>query len=310
MIYLKHVQAFAHIQDLGRFGYRGMGVGHAGAMDSLALQAGNLLLGNEPGCPAIEITLGGLSLSFDCDTPFCLTGALYEAELDGQPVFPYWRYTAKARQTLTLKRPVVGNYGYLCVAGGFLVPAVLGSKSTDIKAGFGGLKGRLLKAGDVLPTALRDVNLSRLGIAPIGFSSKIRLLASSEYEAFSPASQALLEEQPWTLGNNSNRMGYRLQGLQKLSLNQPLEMLSHAVSFGTIQVPPDGQPIVLMADTQTTGGYPKIGCVITADLGHLAQTPFGGEVGFEKVSLEEARAALKKNEDYLNQIRSVVDEAR
>ncbi len=111
MIYIKQVQGFAHIQDLGRYGFRSLGIGHSGAMDSLALQAGNLLLKNANNAPAIEITLGGMSLTFDCDTPFCFTGALVEAELDGVPVFSYFRYTAKVRQTLTLKRTIKGIFG-------------------------------------------------------------------------------------------------------------------------------------------------------------------------------------------------------
>lgn len=109
MIYIEKVQGFAHIQDLGRYGYRHLGVSYGGAMDTLALQAGNLLLKNANNAPALEITAGGLTLTFDCNTPFCFTGALVEAELDGIPVFSYFRYTAKARQTLTLKRIATGN---------------------------------------------------------------------------------------------------------------------------------------------------------------------------------------------------------
>lgn len=310
MIYITQLQGFAHIQDLGRFGFRHLGIGHAGAMDALALQAGNILLHNDPNTPAIEITLGGMSLTFDCDTPFCLTGALFEAELDGQPLYSYWRYTAKARQTLTLKRIIMGNYGYLCIAGGFIVPRVLNSYSTDLKAGFGGYKGRLLKAGDNLATRLRDTTLSTLGIEPIAFTSHIYLTASSEFDAFSEQSQQLLIQQQWQLNANSNRMGYRFSGEQNLSLKQPLEMLSYAAPMGTIQIPPDGQPIILMADTQTTGGYPKIACVIQADLGRLAQNPFGNKIRFELISRQQAVKMAQKNTHYLENIRRVINEAR
>lgn len=309
MIYIETINAFAHIQDLGRYGLRHLGISHAGAMDTLALQAGNLLLKNVNNAPAIEITMGGMSLTFDCDTPFCLTGALVEAELDGKAIFSYYRYTAKARQTLTLKRIVTGNYAYLCVAGGFLVPQVLNSCSTDLKAAFGGYQGRLLKAGDCLATGLRDTQMPMLGIAPINFTNRIYATASSEYEAFTTDSQARFWQQGWKLQTNSNRMGYRFAE-KALELTASLEMLSYAAPAGTVQVPPDGQPIVLMADAQTTGGYPKIACIIQADLGRLAQTPFGSEVYFEQVSREQAVEIYQKDQHYLESIRRKVNETR
>lgn len=310
MIYIVNTTAFAHIQDLGRFGLRRFGIGHAGAMDTLALQAGNLLLGNDENAPATELTLGSLTLTFDCDTPFCLTGALYEAELDGNPIYSYWRYTAKARQTLTLKRALKGNYAYLCVAGGFAVSKILNACSTDLKTGFGGFEGRLLKSGDHLPTQKRDCQLRSLGIEPIAFTSHIYATASSEYEEFSSESQQCFWQQGWQLQHNSSRMGYRFTGEQSLALNSPLEMLSYASPAGTVQVPPDGQPIILMADAQTTGGYPKIACVIHADLGRLAQNPFGSTLYFEQISRQQAVEFHQKNVNYLNHIRKLVNEAR
>ncbi|OOF47113.1 biotin-dependent carboxyltransferase family protein [Rodentibacter trehalosifermentans] len=310
MIYLQHLQGFAHLQDLGRFGSRDVGIGHSGAMDSLALQAGNLLLKNANNLPALEIALGSLTLTFDCNTPFCLTGALCEAELDGSPVFPYWRYTAKARQTLKIKRISQGNYVYLCVAGGFNVPKVLGSYSTNLQAGFGGFQGRLLKSGDHLATGLRDSELPSLGIEPIPFTRKIYATASSEYEAFTAESQQLFWQQGWELQQKSNRIGYRFSASERLSLSSPLEMFSHATPIGTVQVPPDGQPIVLMADAQTTGGYPKIACVIQADIGRLAQIPFGETVYFEQVSHQQARERYLQDQDYLAYVRRKANEMR
>ncbi|BFU59701.1 MULTISPECIES: biotin-dependent carboxyltransferase family protein [Rodentibacter] len=309
MIYIQSLQAFAHIQDLGRLGYRGQGIGQAGAMDKLALKAGNLLLQNAPECPAIEFAMGGLTLTFDCATPFCLTGALCEATLDNQPIFPYWRYTAKARQTLHIKRITTGNYGYLCVAGGINVPLFLNSASTDLNAKFGGFYGRLLKKGDHLATGKRDTYLSPLGIEPINFCSQIHALVSSEYEAFEETSQQAFWQQAWTIQTPSGRMGYRLQG-EALRLRSALEMLSHAVPMGTIQVPPDGQPIVLMADAQTTGGYPKIGCVIQADLGRLAQQAVGSSVRFTQVDRQTAQRLSQQDELYLDNIRRKANATR
>ncbi|MFZ7216328.1 biotin-dependent carboxyltransferase family protein [Avibacterium avium] len=310
MIYIENMYGFAHVQDLGRFGFRNFGIGHAGAMDALALQAGNLLLANEPNAPAIEATLGGFSLTFDCDTPFCFTGALCEAYLDDQPIYAYWRYTAKARQRLTVKRITMGNYLYLCVAGGFNVPKVLGSCSTDLKAGFGGYQGRLLRAGDNIATGKRDSFLSTISIEPIDFTNKIHLVPSSEFDHFTAQSQQVFQNQPWRLEKNSSRMGYRFSGEQKLNLTQPLEMLSYSAPMGTVQVPPDGMPIILMADTQTTGGYPKIACVIEADLGRLAQNALESAVHFSVISHQEARERYQQNQDYLARIRRKANETR
>ena len=284
MMRIHSVQAIAHIQDLGRFGLRRFGIGHAGAMDTLALQAGNLLLGNETGAAALEIALGGISVSFTRDT-------------------------ARRGQTLTLKRAVQGMYGYLCVAGGFDVPEILGARSTDLKAAFGGFQGHCLQAGDEVPLGAGARSLSHIGVAPITPATSIRALPSSEYAAFGLDAQRALWQQPWVLQSNSNRMGYRFSG-ETLALAQPLEMLSHAVPFGTIQVPPSGQPIVLMADTQTTGGYPKIACVVAADLGRLAQVRFGSEIYFQICSAEEAAKLHLKNQIYLNQIKRIADYAR
>ncbi|HGG8242837.1 TPA: biotin-dependent carboxyltransferase family protein [Neisseria meningitidis] len=308
MIHVSAVQAPAHIQDTGRYGHRRYGIGHAGAMDTVALAAGNILLGNDEGTAAIEIALGGIMLVFERDTPFCLTGAVYQAELDGEPVYSYWRYTARKGQTLKMVRAVQGMYGYVCVAGGFDVPEVMGSRSTDLKAGFGGHQGRMLQKGDCLPIGKGAQELSKVGIAPIPFTDTVHLIPSSEYAAFSEKGRLNLERETWTLQSDSNRMGYRFDG-QPLTLSQPLEMLSHAVQAGTVQVPPGGKPIILLADAQTTGGYPKIATVAAADLGRLAQVRFGSKVKFKIIGLKEATALRRKNQVYLNQIRRITHEA-
>ncbi|STZ75371.1 biotin-dependent carboxyltransferase family protein [Bergeriella denitrificans] len=309
MMNVLSVNAPAHIQDLGRYGLRRYGIGHAGAMDTLSLRAGNILLGNEENAPALEIALGGISVSFERDTPFCITGALYHAELDGEPVHSYWRYTARKGQVLKLVRAVQGMYGYLCVAGGFDVPEVLGSKSTDLKAGFGGHEGRMLEKGDEIPLGGGAEHLGRVGIAHIPFTNCIHLFPSSEYGAFTEQSHIHLFHKPWLLQSDSNRMGYRFDGHgHNLELKQPLEMLSHAVQAGTVQVPPGGNPIILLADAQTTGGYPKIACVAAADLGRLAQVRFGGKIRFKQIDGAKAAKLLRQNEVYLNQVRKIANE--
>lgn len=309
MMHIISVQAQAMIQDLGRFGLRHFGIGQCGAMDRLALRAGNLLLGNDENTPVIEIPLGGLTVYFEQDTTFCLTGALYEAYLDEIPVYSYWRYPVKSGQILRLVRAKVGMYVYLCVQGGFSVPLELGSASTDVRTRIGGLEGRTLQVGDCLAVNYSGNILSHIGIAPIPFTNEIYALPSSEYQAFSRQAQYDFWYSSWYLQSNSDRMGYRLKGAE-LKLIQPLEMLSHGIQFGSVQVPPSGQPIVLMADAQTTGGYPKIASVIEAYLGRFAQIRFGGKLRFKQVNFEQAEKLRLKNEIYLNQVRWIFDETK
>lgn len=164
-----------------------------------------------------------------------------------------------------------------------------------------------MKKGDVLATQYRDKYLLPCGFEPINFTTNIGTLPSSESEFFTEESLSLFWSAQWCLQANSSRMGYRFKG-QKLSLKAPLEMLSHAVPMGTMQVPPDGQPIILMADTQTTGGYPKLACVIQADLGKLAQIGVNQKVRFYPVTIEEAKRRLATNDEYLNRIRNQVNE--
>lgn len=304
MISITQCNALASVQDLGRYGLRRLGIGHAGAMDTLALKAGNALLRNPENAAAIEIALGGLTVRFEQDTTFCITGAMYEASLDDMPVYSYWRYPVRAGQVLRLNRAVQGMYGYLCVAGGLDVPEILGARATDLKAQFGGHLGRALQAGDQLALLESAGCLNKIGIAPIELTNQIRALPSSEYEQFSRKALYRLWQNPWILQSDSNRMGYRLGG-GKLEREQNIDMLSHAVQFGTIQVPPSGQPIVLMADTQTTGGYPKIATVASGDLGRLAQIRFGSKVFFRLITPAEASQLIQRNQSYLNQVRDI-----
>lgn len=307
MIEILNCVALASVQDLGRYGWRRYGVGHAGAMDTLALKAGNLLLQNNENSAAIEIALGGMTVKFERDTPFCITGAIYEAYLDNEPIHSYWRYSAKSGQILRLVRAVQGMYGYLCVHGGLNVPAVLGSQSTDLKAQFGGLDGRALREGDKIGILGNSGSLKKVGVAPIAFTNRIHALPSSEYGQFHRNAHYRFWQNGWTLQSDSNRMGYRLGG-HTLERADIVEMLSHAVQFGTVQVPPSGQPIILMADTQTTGGYPKMATVVAADLGRLAQIRFGGKVYFKIATQQEALKLKRRNRAYLNQIQRIAND--
>ncbi|WP_394213340.1 biotin-dependent carboxyltransferase family protein [Psychrobacter piscatorii] len=291
----------ASIQDLGRFGYRSMGVGRSGAMDHWALQAGNALLKNERDEPAIELAMGELTLQFEADVSFCLTGALYEVYLDNKRIPSYWRINAKAGQTLKLLRSIEGMYAYLCVHGGFDIESILQSGSTNLKAGFGGFNGRYLQVDDRLKVKAPS-SLPIIGVAPLAPTNTIRVIKSSEYDCFTPSAQTAFVSQPWQLQTSSNRMGYRLAGELSLELTEPNEMSSHGVDMGMIQVPPQGQPIVLMADGQTTGGYPKIATVIDADIGLMAQIRFGKTCQFTLVDSRQAHRARHNRQHYIDQI--------
>lgn len=294
--------ALASIQDSGRFGYRSMGVGRNGVMDSWALQTGNALLKNDLNEPAIEVALGNLTIKFEEDVSFCITGALYEAYLDDKRISCYWRVNAQAGQTVKLLRPLQGMYSYLCVHGGFDIEPILHSTSTNLKAGFGGFEGRYLEIDDILKIRTAST-LPVIGVARLAPSQTIRVIKSSEYECFTASSKHAFESQEWKLQSSSNRMGYRLVGASPLEFIESTEMSSHGVDIGMIQVPPQGHPIVLMADAQTTGGYPKIATVINADIGLMAQIRFGKTCQFVVIDLEQALYEQQKRQYYIEQVK-------
>ena len=301
---LKILRAGMHasVQDGGRYGWRQYGVSRCGALDTPALRIANLLVGNDPNAAAIEITLGQFAVQFTADGWFALTGAGCEAQLDGHAVWTGWRLEAKAGQVLRLKLPLHGMRSYLAVAGGLDVPKVMNSYSTDLKAGFGGFHGRALQEGDEIPLlpAQRQFRESR-GVKPLFWSNRIRALPGPEYQEFSRVSQQAFWRAPWQLSPQSNRMGYRLQG-QPLERTTNRDLVSHGLLPGVVQVPHNGQPIVLMNDAQTTGGYPRIACVIEADLYKLAQLRLGEPVHFVQCSLEEALQARQEQERYFEQL--------
>lgn len=290
------------VQDQGRNGLRGQGVSLGGALDAPALYAANLLVGNRGTDAGLEVTLGECTVEFTRDGWVALTGAGCDAYLDKQRIWTGWNYPVRAGQRLVLHRPKRGMRSYLAVSGGIDVPKVLGSRSTDLTGGFGGLDGRKLKDGDVLPLGeVRHVPQKSQGIKQLLFNNYIRVLPGPEYQEFSPEEQEFFWRTPWHLSPQSNRMGYRLNG-HSLRRNSSREMFAHGLLPGVIQVPHGGQPIVLMADAQTTGGYPRIACVIEADLYHLAQIRLGEPIHFIRCTLAEAQQAYKEQKIYLRQL--------
>ncbi|MBV7497844.1 biotin-dependent carboxyltransferase family protein [Pseudomonas sp. PDM24] len=316
MIEILSATALATVQDFGRFGSLGYGVGTSGAMDHLALALGNLLLGNPKGAAAIEIPLFPFEVRFVQDCAFAVTGAACEATLDGQPLLPFWVAQAREGQVLSLGYPTSGSRAYLCLAGGVDVPQVLGSRSTQLRGEFGGLQGRALQQGDQVsalrpgmsaqPTDFGVVSPSQaLPLQRDGLPA-MRVLPAAEYECFLDESRAAFWSGEWKLTTQSNRYGYRLEGAPILP-KAPMEVRSHGIVPGVIQVPHGGQPIIQMRDAQPSGGYPKFGTVIEADLWRLGQAPIGSKVRFIECSYAEAVAALEDNSRYLAEVGRLVD---
>ncbi len=291
------------IQDYGRYGFGQLGISRAGALDLPAMQTANLLVGNTCREACLEITQGNLIARFDRDCWFALTGADCQALLGEQRVVTGWRYFARAGQCLTLTSPLRGMRSYLAIGGGFDLPSIMGSTSTDLKAQFGGFEGRYLRDGDQLPLRFTEHRFERsVGVRQILWGNRVRVLPGPEYHEFTRESQLTLWRTGWTLTSQSDRMGYRLQG-RILKRQKPREMLSHGVLPGTIQVPPNGQPVVLLADAQATGGYARIGQVIESDLYHLAQLRPREPLHFMFCTVEQAREAKKAQQQVLEMIR-------
>lgn len=310
------------VQDLGRHGHQREGVPVCGAMDSVALRLANLAVGNEPGAAALEVTLLGPSLELEDERLLAVTGADLGGRLDGEPLVPGRAVRGRRGGRLDFTGPRSGCRAYLAFAGGIAVAPVLGSRSTYLRGRFGGWEGRALAAGDALPLGEPSALARRLAgrLAPgesagwtIGtpelttYSSPfIRAIRGAHFEELTAAARAALLDAPYRVTPESDRMGYRLAG-PPLELERPLELVSEAVAFGTVQLPPGGQPIVLMADRQTTGGYPRVLEVAAADLPALAQAKPGSEVRFREISLEEAQALYIARERQLSRLALAID---
>lgn len=304
MIEIVESSPLVTVQDLGRHGHFAQGVAAAGAMDRLALMAGNALLGNPEGAAGIEIPRSPLSVRFHTHCVFALTGASCAARLDEEELMAWSVRSARPGQLLTCTPGTRQVYSYLTVMGGIDVPRVLGSRSTQHRGSFGGFAGRALRAGDLLPLLpQRSVSLCDFAASPPPFDlqSPIRVVPAAEYDWLTPASKAAFWNRPWTVGVQSNRAGYRLSG-EKLTFAGGQEMRSHGIVSGVIQLPPSGQPVVQLADAATMGGYPKIGTVIPADLGRLAQHRPNQSLRFVATSYEEARETLGEHQDFCAEI--------
>lgn len=294
------------VQDPGRFGHLNIGVSRCGAMDRMALATGNALLGNGPEAAGLEIAIFPFRLSFLADVDFAVTGADCRATLDGKALPPFWAASAKGGQVLALSPPLAGARAYIAFAGGIDVPEILGSRSTDLKGGFGGHQGRGLKRGDRLATlepGPRKLPPSGLGALPHSADTNVRVIPGAEFETFTAEAIEAFFAAQWVIYNASDRMGYRLSGPQ-LALRCRTELLSHGILPGAVQVPSSGQPIIQLADANTCGGYPKIAHVIEPDLWKLAQAPLGSALRFHQASIAVELEEMAKADALLADIRA------
>ncbi|MCT4496885.1 biotin-dependent carboxyltransferase family protein [Pseudomonas sivasensis] len=284
-------------QDTGRHGFQHWGVPVTGVMDEDAHALCNLLVGNPRTFSTLEMTLQGPTLHFQAKAVIALAGADLGAELDAIPLKPGVAALVSPGSTLSFGKRRQGARSYLAVGGGFLLPPLMNSTSTYSRGGFGGLRGRALQAGDLIPICSSFANPPRLsprshfGLYEAVACEQIRVIAGREWKDFSAESQAHFLNHDYTLSGDSDRMGYRLDGTP-LALSSPKELLSESVTFGTVQVPPSGKPLILMADRQTTGGYPRIAQVASVDLPRLAQLLPGDKLRFSLIDLSAAETLL------------------
>jgi len=304
------------VQDLGRYGLQHLGVVPCGAMDAVAHRLANALVGNEAGAATLECTVIGPELLFEQAALVALCGAEFDATIAGESLPLHRPVLLKAGARLRVGPAVQGARGYLAVAGGVCVPAVLGSRSTYVPAAYGGLDGRALRAGDALALdaaapALALARFARLRDArtaanfrstawrvqamtlPPDSTLAVRAMEGRHYAQFDAASKRAFFDATWQVSKDSNRMGYRLAG-PSLVRRSAGELLSEPTCLGSVQAPADGSVIVLMADHQTTGGYPKIAEVAGADVALLSQLAPGGALRFARCSVGEAREALRR----------------
>lgn len=287
---------FTTVQDLGRKGMRCYGIPVSGALDRGSARLANRLAGNEEEAPVLEMTLKGGSYEFSDTSVIAVTGADMKPTLDGKPVEMNRALKVSGGQKLQLDFARAGCRAYLAVAGRWKLKKVFGSYATYTMADFGGYKGRALEKGDVLQIENHNTPQKQEIKVPdeqINYDSpgrEIRIIEGPEWNRLSEDEQKRFLNNTFTLGSQSNRMGFRLEGVQIRAGDH--EIVSSAVVPGTVQLPNSGNPIVLMHDAQTTGGYLRLAKVIDADLGRLAQVRPGEEIRFKKIRLKDA---LTKN---------------
>lgn len=282
------------IQDMGRYGFQETGMAVSGVMDQRSAALANILVGNDENEAVIEVTMMGPMIEFTEDTVISITGGDLGAKLNGDPFPRYEAVSVKSKDTLSFQGMFSGSRAYIAFAGGLDVPVVMGSKSTNLKSKIGGFEGRKLGTGDVIGFAAPKAalpNMKKRKLEPEDFtarSHKLRVVMGPQDDCFTERGIQTFLSSTYTISNEYDRMGCRMEG-EKIEHKDGGDIITDGISFGAVQIPSHGNPIVMMADHQTTGGYTKIANVISVDLPVLAQCMPGFKISFEKVDIEEAQ---------------------
>lgn len=293
------------IQDGGRFGVMKYGFTQSGAMDSKAMSTANILVGNEPECAVIETTLLGITAEFTENTVIALSGGDFSAAINGTPIKRNKAYAVNAGDTLAMSYAKSGVRGYLAVSGGFDVPEVMGSRSTNLKSQIGGFFGRKLAAGDIINTfapIITDTTGRELPEETYENSITLRAVLGPQDYMFTDEDIKTFFSCEYKITQQADRMGIRLDG-EPLKGKGSMDIVSDGIVFGSVQVPKNGMPIILAADRQTTGGYAKIATIISADRHLIAQARPGGTIKFAQVSVKEAQKIAKQEQKALKKLK-------
>jgi antagonist of KipI len=295
------------VQDGGRWGFQSRGVPVAGPMDPVSFRLANAIAGNPSDAAALEITLLGPELTFDEPRLIAVAGAEFEVTIDSAEVPLNARANVPRGGRVRFGRRLRGARAYLAIEGGITVPPTLGSRATHVISGMGGLQGRPLRSGDRLPLGSTSHSAPApvapvVGVVPIpGSHARLRVLPGPQQDLFAADALETLCSAPYVIAQNSDRMGFRLEGPRLTHAGSP-DIISDATPLGVLQVPASGQPILLMADRQTTGGYPKLATVISADLAIAGQLAPGDRISFGVCTRREAVAALIAQERALQRV--------
>jgi antagonist of KipI len=294
------------VQDMGRTGFRHYGINPNGVMDIAAVSLINILLGNPESEGVLEMHFPADTIHFEEDAVFAIGGAEFGAEIEGEPVQNWQPIFAPKGSMLKFTAKILGNRAYLAVAGGFHLERWLGSLSTNRAAGIGGFRGRKLKNGDRIflnskwaAPVRPNTRVSPSLIRRYASFPTVRITAGAEFDLLNALGQETFLKENFVISADSDRMGFRLRGKTMHLLNE-IELVSSAVSFGTVQLLPDGQAIVLMADHQTSGGYPRLGHAAAVDRPLLAQLGPNDKVAFHLVTINEAEDLILEFERDLN----------
>lgn len=295
--------ALTTVQDRGRYGYQELGISCSGAMDEISLRVANRLVGNDENAPALEITMMGPRFKTLGETLISITGANLSPTLDGRPLPMYKAVRVSPGNVIAFGAPVSGVRAYLAVNGGFSVPPIMGSASTGINAQIGGYKGRKLEHGDILNRRPAEIpkNFIDYSVDPaeLDFSPEdgaIRVIPGPEADRFSPEGIRTFYSSAYKVGEKSDRMGSRLEGSKIAHGEKGPNMMSDGITMGSIQVPGEGYPLVLLKDRQAVGGYPKIAVICTVDAFRMGQMRPGDIVRFREITLEEGQDLLRRAE--------------